>query len=279
MTLLSKAKNDMLTYNHAITYEAGKEYQIHFHDIYEIYYFIEGDVDYLVEGKTYHPKPYSLLLLSPHVFHGVRINTNKPYERYTLHFNPDLLTYSQRSLLLSSFPNSKNIEEREVYFEDTKNYRLDTLFEVFDECVKQPDVLFRSLYPIYLESLLATITIMCQSLKPMDVSKPISGTILNIIHYLNNNLKENITLDSISDEFFISKHYLNRAFKKATGTTVYDYLIHKRVIYAKQLLLNGYSPTEVAILSGFKDYSNFYRAYVKTIGHSPAKENYTGREN
>ncbi len=278
MTLLSNTKNNMINYSHNITYEVNKEYQTHFHDDYEIYYFIEGDVDYLVEGKTYRPKPYSLLLLSPHSFHGVRVNSSKPYERYTLHFNSDLLNYNQRNLLLSPFPNNIINTEREVYYENTKDYRLDTLFEAFDNCVNQPDELFRSLYPIYLESLLATITIMCQSIQPMDISKPISDTIINIIDYLNNHLHENITLDSISSKFFISKHYLNRTFKKATGTTVYDYLLHKRVIYAKQLLLSGHSSMEAANLSGFKDYSNFYRAYVKVMGTSPSKENAPSKE-
>lgn len=72
--------------------------------------------------------------------------------------------------------------------------------------------------------------------------------------------------------FFISKYYMNRAFKKATGTTVMDYLIYKRVIMARQLILNGHTASDAAAQSGFGDYSTFYRAYKKLMHHAPSED-------
>ena len=48
-------------------------HDLHCHNFYEIYFFMDGTVDYLVEGRRYTPTPASLLLLSPNVFHGVKI--------------------------------------------------------------------------------------------------------------------------------------------------------------------------------------------------------------
>lgn len=97
-------------------------------------------------------------------------------------------------------------------------------------------------------------------------------TITEILYYLNAHLEDEITLDEISDRFFISKHHLNKVFRKRTGTTVMDYLQRKRISNAQQLLLLGTTAKEAAAKSGFGEYSSFYRAYVRITGHEPSKD-------
>lgn len=269
MINLTEITTDMVQFNYSSSTEINTSHQIHCHSVYEIYYFIDGDVDYLVEGKLYHPTPHSLILLSPHVFHGVKVNSDKPYLRFTIHFNPDLLNIDRRHLLLSAFPNNEKNSDKEVYYENTDPFHLYTYCESLVNLNNQPDFIKNQLLPTYLEAILAQLTIMCRTLRPVQVKTSVSSTITDIIAYLNDHLTEYITLDQLSEHFFISKYYLNRAFRKATGTTVGDYLIYKRVIYARQLLINGYSATEAALKSGFRDYSAFYRAYRKNVGHSP----------
>ena len=65
---------------------------------------------------------------------------------------------------------------------------------------------------------------------------------------------------------------MNRAFKKDTGTTVMDYLIYKRVVMARQLMLNGFTASDAANETGFGDYSTFYRAYKKVMGCRPGAD-------
>lgn len=269
MTALSEIITNSVQFGYNLSTEPSVNHQIHCHSVYEIYYFIEGDVDYLVEGKLYHPKPHSLILLSPNVFHGVKVNSAQPYLRFTIHFDPDLLNIDRRTLLLSAFPNNEKHSDKEVYYEDTDPFHLYTYCESLAELNKQPDFMKLQLLPIYIEAILAQLTVMCRTLRPVQAVVSVSSTITDIIAYLNNHLTEYITLDQLSERFYISKYYLNRAFRKATGTTVGDYLIYKRVIYAQQLLMNGHSATDAALLSGFRDYSVFYRAYRKNLGHSP----------
>lgn len=264
--------NNKIQFAHTKSMGSSDKFQIHCHNIFEIYYFIEGDVDYLVEGKLYHPTPHSLLLLSPHVFHGVRVNSGETYSRFALHFNPDLVNVERRHLLLSAFPNNEKYSHKEVYYEKTDDFRLYTFFESIVDCIKQPSTLCEQLFPIYLEALLAQLTIMCRTLRPTQIDGNVSNTITDIIAFLNEHLTEEISLNMLSEQFFISKHYLNRAFRKATGTTLGDYLIYKRVIFAQQLLMNGSSASDAAAMSGFHDYSAFYRAYNRITGHAPSKD-------
>lgn len=247
-------------------------YDIHYHSVYEIYYFLEGDADYLVEGKEYHLTPNSLLLLSPHTFHGVRVNSEADYVRCALHFDANVLSPERRQFLLASFPGNEKNSPKEVFYEHTEEFDLFPLFKQLIQSQKQPDPFSINYYPIYLESLLAQISIMCRSLSPTIAISNVPSSITEIIHYLNEHLEEPITLDFLSKRFFISKYYMNRAFKKATGTTVMDYLIYKRVVMAKQLIYNGYTASDAARESGFGDYSSFYRSYRKIMGCSPKNQ-------
>ena len=120
-----------------------------------------------------------------------------------------------------------------------------------------------------MEALLTQIIYMSDTESVLSTDSRLD-TVSQITWYLNKNLKENITLDQISQKFFISKHYLNRIFRKATGTTVFDYLLHKRISLAQQLLTGGMNAQDAAIQSGFSDYSTFYRAYVRILGHAPS---------
>ena len=260
---------------HSTTHEHYTDYGIHYHEYYELYYFVEGDVDYMVEGKEYHLTPHSLLLLSPYSFHGVRVNSEVPYTRYFLYFTPEVLAPEQRKLLLACFPDNQKNSPKEVFYEHTENYNLLVYLENLVASQAQPASVRNHYFDIYTSALLAQINLMSQALRPSPMTTTSSQTISDILDYINAHLSENITLDLLSERFFISKHYLNRAFKKATGTTVIDYVIYKRTIHARQLLYNGLSATEAGLASGFHDYSSFYRAYKKTFDCSPKADRKT----
>lgn len=262
---------DTLNFRYDYSCQKHDSYSLHCHNFYEVYFFLEGDVDYLVEGQKYKPTPNSLLLLAPHVFHGVRINTDSPYRRCSMHFHPDILSPGRRAFLLSAFPSPGKNPGQKIYYEHTERFGLPVYFEALKSCAERTETTKEQQLPICVEALLSQIISMYEAESPA-VQAPATDTIFRIIWYLNQHLGDEITLDEISERFFISKHHLNKVFKKATGTTVFDYLLHKRVIAAQQLLINGSSAQDAALASGFKDYSSFYRSYTRILGHSPLKD-------
>ena len=259
--------NGQMHYAHSIDDNLKSEdYQLHCHSYYEIYYFIAGDVSYLVEGKLYKPAPHSLLLLPCKYFHGVKIESEKTYERFTLHFREDVIPKENRQLLLSVFSGG------ELYYQNVDEYRIPAYFNNLEDCAIMPDPLRQTAIVAKVQSLLAHMLFMAQSSNSSTPSESISQTVSRLISYLNSHFTEAVTLDDISARFFISKHHLNKVFRKATGTTVGEYIIHKRVIAAQQMIQNGTAATQAAIASGFNDYSVFYRAYRRILGHSPVRE-------
>jgi AraC-like DNA-binding protein len=93
----------------------------------------------------------------------------------------------------------------------------------------------------------------------------------SILTYINQNMKNALSIQELSEHFFLSTSYLCRIFKAATGTTINKYITAKRITNAKSLLSQGYSVGETCELCGFRDYSNFLKSFTKAVGISPKK--------
>ena len=95
---------EQVSYGYSESEIPTEEYALHCHNFYEVYFFLDGDVDYLVEGTQYKPTPNSLLLLSPNVFHGVKINGSRPYKRFSVHFPSGYSVRGTACFLIVRFP-------------------------------------------------------------------------------------------------------------------------------------------------------------------------------
>lgn len=92
-----------------------------------------------------------------------------------------------------------------------------------------------------------------------------------ILDYIRDNLSEPLSLDQIASQFYISKHYLCRIFKSATGFSVMEYIIYSRVLKARQLLQEGISVQQAGEMSGFSDNSHFIRTFGHLTGVTPGR--------
>jgi len=207
--------------------------------------------------------------MSPNVFHGVKIDSDTDYERFTLHFLPNILSLENRILLLSPF--SKVTGESDIYYENVNIFKMHSFFENLLDCQNMSIDIKEMAIKIRIEALLSQILFMSRSTKGSS-SEDLSHPVFDIIAYLNEHLTETITLDNLSNKFFTSKHHLNKVFRKAIGTTVGNYIIHKRVILAEQFIRQGQTASLASTNAGFHDYSSFYRAYKKVLGHSPTNK-------
>lgn len=99
---------------------------------------------------------------------------------------------------------------------------------------------------------------------------PADTAVSRILDYINQNLKNNITLGSVAEAVFIDRYYLCHLFKKQVGMTVAQYILARRLSYAKkQLLYTGNTISETAADSGFNSSAYFSCVFKRAEGLTP----------
>ncbi len=95
-------------------------------------------------------------------------------------------------------------------------------------------------------------------------------TVIGIRNYLDTNFENNINLEILSRQRFVSKFHLIRLFKKYYGLTPRQYLIDKRIEQSKEHLKKGLSVTQTCYAVGFTSLGSFSTLFKEKTGKAPA---------
>ncbi|GGF96206.1 response regulator [Paenibacillus abyssi] len=106
----------------------------------------------------------------------------------------------------------------------------------------------------------------------VQTQKKENSVIHEIKKYIDDHYNEDLMLQTLADQFFISREYVSRKFKQEFGQNVSDYIESKRVENARILLLNDtFSISEIAASAGYQDARYFSKVFAKVVGVSPMK--------
>ena len=96
--------------------------------------------------------------------------------------------------------------------------------------------------------------------------------------FIQAHLTEELTLERLEKEFFVSREHIAREFKRQTGQTVHRYIVKARLDRCCALIEQGLPITEVYKTSGFGGYNHFFRAFKKEYGMTPKEYFSTTRQ-
>ena len=241
------------------------EVPLHHHDFYEIYYFLGGHVEYLVEGRSYRLEPEDILLISPRELHRPNVAPNETYERIVLWIAADWLA----DIDTGETPFRGCFEAGHNLLHGAHTPAAPLLRQLAAEFTSPrtgSNLYARGL----LFQLMAELLRLAEGSAPAeDAEREESPLITQVMRYLGEHYREEISLDELSERFYVSKYYLSHLFSRSVGTGVYRYVLLKRLQHAKEQLSNGKTPGEACRESGFQDYANFYRSFRAVYGLSP----------
>lgn len=253
--------------------QKAMEFDYHHHDFHKIVVFISGKVTYYIEGKAYVLKPWDILLVGNTEIHKPSIDSSEVYERIVLWVYPEFLEKNNTKLsnLMACFNKAREEEYHLIRMSRDKVNTIKALLKDLEEAKHSSDfagdILKNSLFIQFIIQLnrIFLNTDSSKQAKEIEYDENISS----IINYINSHLDEELSIDSLSTKFYMSRYYLMHKFKKETGTSLYSFIIQKRLILAKSLIRQGLPMFQVAAQSGFGDYSTFVRAFKKRFGMSP----------
>lgn len=243
----------------------NKSFHLHSHNSYEVFMFFEGDAEYIVDEKRYSLIPGDVIIIKKQKMHRIHHLSNKNYRRLAFTIHPDFFIYNHCEELEKIFLSTSLYVGEKISHNTVKKSGLYDAIMRF----KQYSTSFATPYTTVTKSILIEILYLLNNISTFEETMIINENLSEIIHYLNDNFADNITLDTLCDKFYISKYYLCHTFKEATGLTVQQYVKEKRLVKAIELISNGNSLTDTALQVGFDNYSSFFRAFTKRYETNP----------
>ena len=250
----------------------NQDFEFHYHDFNKIIIFLSGTVTYLIEGKAYYLKPWDILLVNNHDIHKPIINSSETYERIVIWTNSDFIeNHNYENCDLSTcfkLANEKsfNLIRLEAKFQNNIKFIIKSL----QASLNSNDFGSKLLSNSFLVQLLVYLNRVHLGNMYIDEDEALKydKQIEKVLKYINSNLCSDLSIEFLSQEFYISKYYLMHKFKKETGYTLHNYVMQKRLLMAKDLISNGEPITKTYMQCGFNDYSSFLRSF-KSFFHRP----------
>lgn len=250
----------------------GTNIDYHYHEFCKLLMLRSGSGGYTVDGQRYSLDTGDIVLIGSGCVHRPEFEHGSLYERVIIYISPEFL--QQQSTpdcpLLDIFNGEHghvlHLHQPDILWNLSDALEQELSKDEYGRVILSNGLLLRLLIEIA-RGIRNPETTFAKPIVPSD------SRILDILRYIDAHLTEELSIDILAEEFFISKFHMMRLFKQETGRSIHDYLQERRLLFARDLIRQGVSATDSCFQSGFRSYSSFTRAYAKHFGTTP-----TGRK-
>lgn len=249
--------------------QTKREFSYHYHDFHKVIIFLSGKAAYHIEGKSYYLKPWDILLVNRHAIHKPEIDFSVPYERFVLWIRDDIKSTELLRCFQKAIDRSYNL----IRLDSDTQEKLKQLLYELEAALKDEkfgsDLLGSALFTQFM---VYVNRIFLEKQYIYDTRSYSSDSqIEELLRYINHNLTEDLSIETLARKYYLSKYHMMRKFKEETGYTIHNYIISKRLLLARTKISEGIPILKAAQLSGFSDYTTFSRAYKKQFGIAPSQ--------
>lgn len=254
---------------------SGVRTEYHYHEFCKLLLLLSGSGSYWIEGQQYALQPGDAVLVGSGCVHRPDFDPGSSYERIIIYISPDFLRScsTEDCDLTECFSGLVS----HVLRPQGGSRKLLALAEDLEKELSGDSygriILSRS-------ALLRLLVEMSRDLRWGDAlqpgpAQPRDHRIVAIMAYIDAHLTEEMNIDSIAEQFFLSKFHMMRLFRAGTGISINAYITQQRLQLARELINSGMNATESCFRAGFGSYSSFTRTYGKFFGTTPTGRKYT----
>lgn len=252
--------------------------QFHCHDYYEFYIHLGGGEFMGVDNRVFQLKPNQVFILPPFSMHGLSCTGEMHnYERAYLNLSSEVMrTLSCGQIDLDQYFRSQAAggvctyqladPDAEQFVSWIRRISENQRNESFEN-----DAYHRFRNYAMMMNIMSMLCRTAKRNEPVEGEAFGSSIIQEILDYINNHYTQPIRMENLARSFGVSVSYLSHEFVRFTNRSVYDYVLYRRVMLARQQMLGTSSLNEIAYQCGFNDYSNFLRSFTKIVGMSPSQ--------
>lgn len=249
--------------------QTKREFSYHYHDFHKVIIFLSGKAAYHIEGKSYYLKPWDILLVNRHAIHKPEIDFSVPYERFVLWISDDIKSTELLRCFQKAIDRSYNL----IRLDSDTQEKLKQLLYELEAALKDEKFGSKLLgSALFTQFMVYVNRIFLEKQYIYDARSYSSDSqIEELLRYINHNLTEDLSIETLARKYYLSKYHMMRKFKEETGYTIHNYIISKRLLLARTKISEGTPILKAAQLSGFSDYTTFSRAYKKQFGTAPSQ--------
>lgn len=252
-------------------------YSLHSHNFVEFSYLAEGGGIETINQQAFELRPGYFSIIHPWQTHEIRFDTGRSFGYYHVAVSMDnflgagSVALDLKDIFLVTGRNGPSA----YYFTGADADRLRQAFrDMYEEYATR-----RKWWELSVKSKITDALILFdRKTADQQPDRNVSGSrgtrqqTMDIIYYIYNNFKDEITLPTLSAHFGLSQNYLSTIIKASLGLTFMDFLQNIRLKYACTLLAStSMTVTEIAYASGFQSYRNFERFFHGHYRNSPSQ--------
>lgn len=232
----------------------------HYHDFFEIYYLESGERFHLMENNLHLMSPGQFIIFEPYQLHHSYGDQNVPFSRLLLYFHKNIISPSTISQLMKGISGIYQLDSTD---NASAYYLMNQILveQQIKRCFYQENM-------IHLINQLLILILRNKGKKETVFEK---NKVTDIISFINLNYMQKITLQQLSEQFFVSQYHLCREFKYYTNITITQYINNIRIIQAQKMLLEGNKKiSEIGSDVGFDSLTHFGRVFKQITGNTPS---------
>lgn len=262
---------------HSAVPSGKRAYREHHHTECELSLFKSGSGVYSLSDKKYDFKKGDVFLFGSDEPHCITdIYGDEEFDLINIHFEPRVLwsdkMLSNENFIRLFFDRSADFENR-IDRENPYTEVIKSLIFKFESEVGSKKFNSDMMAKMYLVEIFTHLTReygYISEKSDFSNSTQSLSCISRALKYIDENLSDDITLDSLAKEAAMNKTYFSTVFKKFNGISPWEYIVIKRVENAISLLkTTDLKKLEIAERCGFNSASNFYKTFKKVTGKSP----------
>ncbi|MCR2803853.1 AraC family transcriptional regulator [Paenibacillus soyae] len=268
-----------LSVNYKLTKHPESELPDHLHDHYELVYVHEGSGKFFIDRTLYDKLPGDLFLIPGNTIHQAFPDADRPIVSTAVFFAPALVAgdvFDDRYSLLRCFESARKRKSyRHVLPSPIREKVLSSLDRIHAEMSNKPPGFCTAGRLALCDMLLELdrgLGFPSSEQQPELDDRSGPAWLLESLRAIDDNLRGPVGLSELASRAAVSPPHFSRVFKSWTGMNVTDYVNAKRVIRAKELLLQtDHGMHVIAEECGFDSLPHFHRIFRSLAGMTPGQ--------